>query len=48
MSTPYNLPDGTTLRDLERDDHVIESDDAAYEKELEKADLDLDLLKNDV
>ena len=48
MSTPYNLPDGTSLRDLEHDDHVIESDEAAYEKELEKADRDLDILKNDV
>ena len=48
MSTPYNLPDGVSISDLETDLHFIESDEKEYEKELEKEEQKLDIERNDL
>jgi len=49
MSTPYNLPDGVLIRDLEDDWHTIPDwNEREYEKELEKEEQKLDIERNDL
>lgn len=45
MSTPYNIPDGVSVRDLEG---LQESDDEATERYFERGDMALDLQDGDV